>query len=157
MPTNTTDPSSLCHQLRDLIVKHLGTVTNRCETAATVLACALRQHNLDAKVRLCCYVADYEWPERYHAYVLCNGLTCDPTREQFDNLPLISAENDNHYRRSTAPEDNLLTEQPTIDDLAACFTKLTAHADYNKWLTICSQLGLNNIPALSVAGVRSHS
>jgi len=144
-PIAEMTPTELCHHLRDLIAKHQGGIGRECVSASLVLACLLRAQGFDARVSTGVYHRSPDptygpiEPEE-HAYVRCEGSIYDATREQFDNLPLVSREDDPRYEdlcwfSYTPPEC------PTPKFLAATYG--SPHHSWggrNGWFAICSEL-----------------
>ena len=144
-PAARMSPEELCYHLRDLIMEHEGSVRRECVPSAIVLTCLLRKQGLDA--RTCTGVYHRPNDPAYgpidpdeHAYVRCAGQIYDPTREQYEDLPLVCGEDDPHYEdlhwRSYSPP-----EYPPSDLLPAAYG--SPHHSWggkNGWFAICSEL-----------------
>ena len=83
-----TQAEEACYRLRDLFCSRLGSVDGYCIEASTILACALRKRGYKADV---CR-GSYTGPDGpvFHAHVLCDEVIYDPTREQFEDAPLVA-------------------------------------------------------------------
>jgi len=143
-------PQELCYHLRDLLDEHIGDVKGLCADASLILACVLRARGLDASLCTGAYVmppAELGNGDEEHAYVRLDGLIYDPTREQFEPLPLVADEGAPQYQGegwgSEAPP-----EHPRPSDLTAYFWRCYPHADcYMRagMFRICTELGLGDI------------
>jgi hypothetical protein len=135
-------PDELCAQLRDLILQHKGTVREMCVDASLVLSCSLRQRGRDARLCTGNYVIEplsYEYLEP-HAYVRCGGMVYDPTREQFEDLPLVVDRNDIHYQDEVWADFDL-PEHPRFVHLARRWSDQQLQGRH-AWYQIYSELGL---------------
>ena len=151
--TEEMSPCELCHHLRDLIAERIGDVKGMCADASLILACALRRRGLDARVCTGAYVmdgAELGDGDEEHAHVRCDGLIYDPTREQFDDLPLVSGEDSDEYQGASWGAESP-PECPLPSDLAEYFYRCYPSDNCyirGSFLRICTELGIGDLTVL---------
>jgi len=146
-------PEELCYLVHDLVDEHLYGVTGMCAQASIILACLLRERGLDARLMTGSYLSapgSRFSSEEEHAYVVLGDIILDPTRDQFEELPLVDTVGASQYQGEDWGDD-APCERPTLEDLAAyidaAFPALESGAFDDEYLRegflrICRELGL---------------
>jgi hypothetical protein len=145
MSCKEMNPEEMCYFVRDLFLEHVGGIDAMCTTASPILACLMRKHGYPAEALTGVYTATpnsvYGKSEGAdHAYVRCGDKIYDSTREQFELRPLVSCSDSSCYRDEDWGEETFASCS-TPDELRASFQGAFPWGE-NKWLVICSEIGL---------------